>query len=283
MKRQLIIGMMIWVVVVLPTSGQIHTAQKYVNKQPETLFIGAVLEHKSLNKEAYTICETTINPLTVTFSTVGSLSQELSVPSYENMMEIVRGELSHTDEVKGNATFSYVVSEMASADAISRLWGQRVDEEKLFGLNERGCENRLLLDITQVYFTIGMDMSDAVTDAPDLQARAEELVYVSSLQFGRKATVVIESVIDVEKLKAVVSSAMNGEELSDKEQTILAGCTLRILQVDGGKISFDGYSDNPFTLLRNYFLRGATSEDFGVPIFFTAAYLSDNSIFENSY
>lgn len=144
----------------------------------------------------------------------------------------------------------------------------------------------MVVDITQAFFKIYMDFPDdgKLHDKdPEVTKRADELVYVGSLSFGRKVTVLVEAEIPFIDLKLAIEESLNvNKSLSAKNRTILANADIRIMTL-GNPILPEVNSDNPFAAVMSYFNKPVTIDDFGVPLQFTASDIKDNSIFVSKY
>lgn len=125
------------------------------------------------------------------------------------------------------------------------------------------------------------DLQGVLSDSP---------VYVNSIIFGRMAIIAIESDYSFNELKAAVKASFSagvvgGEiNISAEYKKILQESTMRLF-VSGGigqdvaKI-VEGYNE-----FNNFIVNGGefTKDVPGVPIFFTANYAEDNSVFRTSF
>lgn len=86
------------------------------------------------------------------------------------------------------------------------------------------------------------------------------------------------------KLKAAIDDVMqnynNPEKIADTSHAILSNSNIRIMIV-GGNAQMNVQNGNALTEQLLYFSQKITDSDFISPITFTAAWVKDNSVFEN--
>lgn len=260
-----------------------YNADKFVAKCPNELFIGSIVELKSINQDTYKILDAAINPITIGYQGISIKSQELA-PSYDNMMTALRNALKADDVLKSNYNFSFAIKEIKSYEELAINWGQQINPQTLLGVRPGHKPNKtmVLVDISQSFFSIDMDIPETLSTDPQVLQRPDELIYVNSLQFGRKVTILIESHTEYHKLKEMIDDLLKGKALDEKGNSILANSTVRVIAIGKNDIE-EVNPNNPFTSVLNYFSRKVTPDDFGAPISFTASHIKDNSVFANQF
>lgn len=267
--------------------AQKREAINFTVKNPEKTFVGAVLEYKSINDDAHRFVNITV-PEAIHISFSIPVKSQTIVPSYENMMKVVRESVIASGEIKMSEGFSFQLLEINSYEALFWYFGQTVNTETFFGIpkNAKPQKTSVVVNMTQTFFSISMDFpnKERLYDKdPEVIKRAEELVYVGTLSYGRKITSLVEAEIPYIDLKLAIEEALNpNKPLSAKNRSILANADIRMMAF-GNPILPEANSDNPFATAMSYFNKPVTIDDFGVPLQFTAAYIKDNGVFNNEY
>ena len=271
----------------LPLAAQVAVHGIAVKNADKT-FIGAVMEHKSINNNTHRFVDITVpEPIQIYFSL--PIKQQTIIPTYENMMKTVRESVVASGKIKANHGFSFQLLQIQSYDRLSWFFGQTMDTETFFGIspNAKPQKTTVAVNMTQSFFSIGMDFPDdgkLYGDDPEITKRADELIYVGTLFFGRKITAVVESAATFAELKTAIEESLNseGKPISKKSSAVLANADIRMMTLGATELPKPD-SDNPFAAAIAYFHKPVTIDDFGVPLGFHANYIKDNSAFENEY
>lgn len=271
----------------LPLAAQVAVHGIAV-KNPDKTFIGAVMEHKSINSNTHRFVDIAVpEPIRIYFSL--PVKQQTIVPTYENMMKTVRESVMASGKIKTNHGFSFQLLEIESYDRLSWFFGQTMDTETFLGIspNTKLQKTTVAVNMTQSFFSIGMDFPEdgkLYDKDPEITKRADELIYVSTLFFGRKITAVVESAATFTELKTAIEESLNsqGKPVSQKSRAVLANADIRFMTLGATELP-EPDSENPFASVMAYFNKPVTMDDFGVPLGFHAAYIKDNSAFANEY
>lgn len=271
----------------LPLAAQVAVHGIAV-KNPDKTFIGAVMEHKSINNNTHRFVNITVpEPIQIYFSL--PIKQQTIIPTYENMMKTVRESVVASGKIKANHGFSFQLLEIQSYDRLSWFFGQTMDTETFFGIspNTKPQKTTVAVNMTQSFFSIGMDFPDdgkLYGDDPEITKQEDDLIYVGTLFFGRKITAVVESAATFTELKTAIEESLNSEEkpISKKSRAVLANADIRFMSLGATELPAPD-SENPFASVMAYFHKPVTIDDFGVPLGFHASYIKDNSAFENEY
>lgn len=244
----------------------------FIAKNPEKIYLGAVMDSASLNQDTYTLLDVSVKPVTVSFLELPVKPQTFA-PSYETMLTSVRDVLKN-NEVKENYMFTATARILKSYDELHAVWGQKLNLPQWIGIpaDYRTSKNILMVDITRTFFSLVMDQPDdgVLSTDPKFTEQEAACVYVNTLQFGRKVTVLLESAADQSVLIALGNKLLAGDTLTQTEQVIVANATLRVCAVGDELKDLD--ADNPFTSVLSYIQRKVTADDFGIPVSFTLAY-----------
>lgn len=257
-------------------------------KNPDRTFIGAVIEHKSINYDAHRFVDVVVpQPIQIYFSL--PIKQQTIIPTYENMMKTVRENVVASGKIKANYGFSFQLLEIQSYDRLSWFFGQTMNTETFFGIppNTKLQNTTVAVSMTQSFFSIGMDFPDdgkLYGKDPEINKREDELIYVGTIFFGRKITALVESSATFAEVKTAIEESINslGKPISKKSHAVLTNANIRIMVLGATELPQPD-SGNPFACVMAYFNKPVTIDDFGVPMGFHASYIKDNSAFENKY
>lgn len=274
--------------VALSVLAQKRQATDFSVKNPDKTFVGAVLEPKSINTDEHQFVNITIpDPITISFSL--PIKSQTIEPTYDNMMKVIRENLTATEKIKSQQGFSYQLKEIKSYDELSLYFGQTINTETFFGIqqNRNPYKTMIALDLTQELFSVNMDLPDdgkLYKNDPEIIKRGNELLYVGSLSFGRKVTLLVSSSLAFADVKVAIEESLNsdGKPLSAKSRMILSNADMRIMAF-GNPIFPVQDVNNPFAMIKDYFNRPVTKDDFGSVIRFSCAWIKDNSLFTNEY
>ena len=269
-KRMTQIASLLLALVAMQAYAQEPGYSQQVAKCPKGLFVGAIMETQSLDTETYKMVEADMNPVTVTYSF--GVPSETYKPSAEEMTAAVRRHLEADGNLLQNVEMKAALSELEDYGRLFFDWGQKVDLAAWSGLPEESkpAGNLVRLVLSRTAFTIGMDIPEALTDDPAVKERADELIYINELSFGRRVTVLLESRQETDEVKAAVQEVLAGGTVSEKAQAILANTTLRIMPLTDGQCLENLNPDGLLEGIAAYINRPFTAEDFGQPIAFRA-------------
>lgn len=260
---------------------------KFTAKNPDKTFIGAIMQAESINEDTHRFIDVTLAPITISFSQ--PIKSQTITPSYSEMIKVVEGLFKDGKIAMQNVNFSHAIREIKAYNELNALFGQKINPALLFDVptDKASKQNLLVVSLEQKLLSIHMDLSDT----PVLQGKKPEydtdkLIYLNSVTFGRKVVALIESEQPLSKLKAAIDDVMqnynNPEKIADTSHAILSNSNIRVMIV-GGKAQMNVQGGNALTELLTYFNQKITGSDFISPIIFTAAWVKDNSVFENKY
>lgn len=270
------------------STGTKREADSFSAKNPEKTFVGAPLDPKSINTDNHQFVNIiTPEPITLSFSI--PVKSQTILPSYDNMMRVVRESVMESGKIKSQQGFKYQLKEIKSYNDISMYFGQAISTEVFWGIPQNATPSKTtaIICLTQEFFSVNMDMPDdgkLYDKDPEITKRIEELVYVSSVSFGRKAMMIVSSEMPYVRLKSAIEEALASDHktLTSKSRGVLANADVRIMILGNPDLTVRN-TDNPFASILEYFHRPVTIDDFGTPIQFTASYFKDNSMYCNKY
>ena len=256
-----------------------HKAIDMTPKQPSDLFIGAVLDSKSLNSGVYKFVETPFADVIIT-STIPGVRAKTIVPTYDNMMMALSESVTEGGgELNGNQSFSFSIRELSSYGDLSMYWGQQIDLLDAFGiLADQKSKNLVAVEVSLALFSIDMDLPTA----PPAET-SNDNIYVGSISFGRKVIVVVESDFALADVITAIKDMLDRDDnLLESSKAIVANSTFRIMNI-GNKAIEASDSDNPLSGVADYVGKVGTATDFGIPISFGGAYVNGSAQFENNF
>lgn len=267
-------------------SAQQREAHSFAVKNPSNTFIGGVFDPKSLNTDTHQFVNITV-PESIDITVLRQF--KTIIPTYENMMKAVRESVIASGKIDQQKSFSYRIKKIKSYDELEWYFGQTINLETFFGIPQGSnlSKNTVAVDITQEFFSVEMDFphdGKLHDQDPEIVKREDELVYVSSLTFGRKAILLISSSSDYKDINAAIQESLtnNPKTLSVKSRAILSNADIRIMVIGNPSLPIPS-SDTPFASVMEYFNRSVTIEDFGQPIKFTGTWIKTNGMFVNNY
>lgn len=260
----------------------------FTAKNPEKTFIGAVIRAENINDDIHQFLDVPLKPTTISFN-LPVMSQKF-VPSHDNMLKVVEGLIKENKIPKQNIRFSHMLREIDTYNDLNALFGQKINPTEFFGLpaSEKSKQNMVVVHLEQSVFSIMMDLPDDGSILNKVQEGYDvsNLIYLNSVTFGRKAVVLVESMQSLSKLKAAINDVMNKsdnpEKITETSRAILSNSSIYVM-ISGGSSKINMQSGNALIEVLHRFSRPMTKDDFLLPVSFTAAWVKDNSMFENTF
>lgn len=267
--------------------NNMQTSTRFAVKAPQEIFVGGIMKANSLNDAEHSILKVQMNPITLIYSF--PVKSETIVPSYDNMIKVIEQRLSENEVLKPNYQFSFAIKQITSYKQLYPYFGEEIDLSSYFGIISHNLSDRTaaILDISQSYFSVSMDFPEDLSNDPQVIEQMDELIYVNSIEFGRRAVLVVESGVDYQDLSVALNELLSNAsdetgKISEKSKSIIANSTIRGLILD--PLAKENMTpDNPLKYLIDYINMKVTPGNFGIPIYFTAAWLKDNATFVNKY
>ncbi|PRD57057.1 thiol-activated cytolysin family protein [Sphingobacterium gobiense] len=259
----------------------------FASKNPSMLYLGGVLKKNSLNQDEHNVLNLIDDDITMSFDGASVRSVTLKAGK-DNMYRSLEEAFSKASSpvFQNNTSFSYNLQEIKQYSAVENDLGQTLNLREWFGISPEAKTPKTLLavDIKRTAFTAYLDLPPEGSFATDPEEIAkydpEDLIYVNSLSFGRRILMLVESNLDKNTVNTTLKNVLEGEQLSDHDKAVLANCTFRTVVFGNEEIPI---SPAPFEQILDYIDEELTKDNYGMPISFSAACLTDNSVFENTY
>lgn len=279
-----------------------HEFYEIATIQPSYIYLGSTLSAASINSGRYVAVgfPNVLKPeITISFSLpVRSMVIAPRKSSFQNAITEAVGDKNFSG--KQSQVFTYKMKQFSYYKEVKLAFGANVNVGQLFGVdtevnNGKTRKNTaLFVDFSQVYFNAAMDIPDDGNIFKDENARQQYLsqnpIYVNSVNYGRKGVILAESNESYDKLSVAIRASFNAKivngklSLDSETEKILqeAEISICILGGDGGEAVKTIQGFNEFL---NFIISGGvyTNTVYGVPISFSGAYASDNSMFMTEF
>ncbi|WP_179221532.1 thiol-activated cytolysin family protein [Sphingobacterium cellulitidis] len=247
-----------------------------------------MLNKADINQDEYNVLDLIHDDITMSF--VGPpVKSNTFKAGKDNMYQSINSAFSSSSNLvfSNNSSFSYNLQELSQYKDIENYLGQTINLQEWFAISPdtQKPNTVLALDLKRTAFTVSLDLPSKSTFATDpnelTKYNREDLIYVNSLAFGRRIIILIESYLDKDTLQKSLKSLLESEKLSENDEAILANCTFRTVVLGADELTF--IPQSPIKPILEYINKEFNSNNYGMPISFDAAYLKDNSIFENKF
>ncbi len=222
-------------------------------------------------------------------------------PSFSGMGKSINKAIESSNFTgKQSLSFEYDFRQFSYYSELKLAFGANVNIASIFKLDASFNSQKikatsgLFARIVQKNYSLIMDYpydGNLFFNNNDLNIlQSQNPVYINSIVFGRMGIIAIESSYSYDEVKiafkaALTASKINGElNISSEYKQILQESTLRIF-ISGGSSQdvakiVEGYDE-----FKNFIINGGefNKEVPGVPIFFTANYAKDNSVFTTTF
>jgi len=152
------------------------------------------------------------------------------------------------------------------------------------------AKSALFIDFSQTYFSVYMDYPEDGNIFKDEATRNKFLnqnpVYVSTVNYGRKGILLVESEYSYEETSLAIRAAFKAKvvsgslDLTQNEKKILERANIQICII-GGQGGDAAETIRGFAEFQDYIIKGGiyNLSVFGVPISYEASYADDNSLY----
>jgi hypothetical protein len=257
-------------------------------KSPDQLYLGAVLQESLINAKTHDVLPIIQDDIVVSFGGI-KLKSKIIKSEKEAFYSVIEEAQQIANTIpQGQSSFSFSIKDLNNYSDIAHYFGQKIDVLDWFSVSDpvEKPQTLLAVDMERVAFTVEMDLpaegkfktNNALLD----RFNSNDLIYVNTLSFGRRAIVLVESNLDASQVKNALSAILKRKELSNHEKGILANCSFRVALLGSqGAIAVD--SIRMLEEVLDYIDAKKDFSSHGLPISFGAAYLKNNQIFSNSY
>lgn len=270
--------------------------------QPIYIYLGSTLSAASINSGRYVAVgfpNVLKSEITISFSLpVRSMVIAPKKSSFQNAITEAVGDKNFSG--KQSQVFTYKMKQFSYYKEVKLAFGANVNVGQLFGVdtevnNGKTRKNTaLFVDFSQIYFNAVMDIPDDGNIFKDENTRQQYLsqnpIYINSVNYGRKGVILVESKESYDKLSVAIRASFNAKvvngklSLDSETEKILeeAEISICILGGDGGEAvkTIKGFNE-----FQNFIINGGvyTNTVYGVPISFSGAYASDNSMYISEF
>lgn len=265
------------------------------------IYVGAVYSAESIQNLDFKFIPNSVKPIDVAYTFPHYYFDHIERPSATNMYRSInKATESPKFTGKQSLAFEYDFREFSYYRELKLAFGANVNIATIFKIDASynstkiRSKSGLFARIVQKNFSLIMDYpadGNIFSKESDLNfLSAKSPVYVNSIIFGRMGIIAIESNYSYDELKVAFKAALtagkiNGElNISEDSKKILKESSIKIF-ISGGKGQdvakiVEGYNE-----FKNFIVNGGefTRNVPGVPIFFTANYAVDNSVFKTTF
>ncbi|KIO76975.1 hypothetical protein TH53_11945 [Pedobacter lusitanus] len=269
---------------------------------PNFIYLGSVLTAKSINTGLY-------EPVAFSNALKRTVTASFSLPVRSRDIAPTKSGLGNAvlDAIgdknfsgRQSQVFTYKMKQINAYKEAKLAFGANVNIASVFSISASVASGKiqrtsaLVADFSQIYFNVSMDIPDdgnIFKDEPTRQSfLAKDPVYVNTVNYGRKGIILVESSENYSELSVAVRAAFNagivGGQISVDANTkkILSQAEISICIIGG-----DGQAAvrtvKGFDEFQNFIVNGGiyTTEVYGVPISFGAAYALTNGMFETEF
>ena len=265
------------------------------------LYIGAVYGANSVNELRFAPIPNAVKAIDITYTFPRYYFDLIQRPSLSSMNKSLQKAIeSPKFSGKQSLSFEYDYREFSSYSELKLAFGANVNIGAIFKLGA-SVENQKIKSKTGLFARVVQKNFSVVMDYPtngnifqnegDLnKLLGREPVYINSITYGRMGIIAIESDYSYSELKSAFQASLTagkvgvGLNLTDAQKKILSESTIKIF-VSGGAGHSVAQIVTGFDKFTEFILSGGefTKDVPGVPIFFTANYARDNSVFSTSF
>ncbi|MFD2598992.1 hypothetical protein ACFSQ3_08505 [Sphingobacterium corticis] len=264
--------------------AQHNRSQRIFVKNPDAIYLGAFVSKSSINESEHIILDAPTDSLTVS-SSLPILSKRFACNklSYEKAVAdmIEAANLSNF----GSVGFASTQREFVNYADLNVLFGQEIDIESFLMTKATApsTKTNLVFNVEHIFADFAADIKKREFDAEKLNGLEEDnIAYVSVVEYGRKAVLLVESNLGEDIVKEAINDAFEkGGIRSSKFKDVLANCTIRYISLDAST-SPEELDLDPVERFVNYLENPVTKEDFKSPMSFHLSTLN-NGMYLNEY
>ena len=255
------------------------------SKNPEQLYLGAVLSKKSINTEKHEFKDIKTKEKISLLSTTFKYEFPEIVPTKENMYQVIADELKSKGAPTSSGIASYSFYPIRNLEDLYANFGQKMDLGKWFGLdiNNKMPVSNILIAYEIPLFDLYLDIAETgmMNYREELaKLKDDDLIYVMSITWGRKALIFVQSDFDENSLKVALNRYLNDEELTDEQKVILETATFSYNIFEDIPLELE--NPNPIKTILNYLSGPITADNYGAIIHFMADEI-DGSTYNNNF
>jgi len=256
----------------------------FVSKSPKTLYLAAIMDVNSLNKDDQEVIEIPNRQKLVYYVDPGFKERPPAIPSKGNTQQVILDEISQYDFTKLNHILSTSVQKVSSYEKLGHIFGEKVNSEIMLAVNPNAPKPKSIYAVkfSKLLITLNVIPEDDknIKNNPAIKKyKTEDLMFISRIIYGRLANMFIETDTDINTLKAIINKKELKQKLTDKEEAIMANATIHYQIMDDVNQKLN-YGD-PFETVYNYMDATITKEDYLRPIYFSGEYIAEEGMVWN--
>lgn len=265
------------------------------------IYVGGLYKASSIEDLSFSYISNPVKSIDVSFTFPRYYFDYIQRPSISSMYRSLNKAIeSPSFSGKQNLSFEYDFREFAYYKELKLAFGANVNIATIFKIDASHNETKikstsgLFARVVQKNFSMIMDYPENgnifLNEADMSKTAGLSPVYVNSIIFGRMAIIAIESDYSYEEVKTafkatLTAAKINGElNITAEQKKIMQEAQIKIF-VSGGASQDVAKIVEGFDEYKNFIINGGefTRDVPGVPIFFTANYASDNSVFNTTF
>ncbi|WP_312696774.1 hypothetical protein [Sphingobacterium mizutaii] len=255
------------------------------SKNPEQLYLGAVLSKKSINTEKHEFKDIKTKEKISLLSTTFKYEFPEILPTKENMYQVIAEELKAKGAPTSSGIASYSFYPIRNLEDLYANFGQKMDLGKWFGLdiNNKMPVSNILIAYEIPLFDLYLDIAETgmMNYREELaKLKDDDLIYVMSITWGRKALIFVQSDFDENSLKVALNRYLNDEGLTEEQKVILETATFSYNIFEDIPLELE--NPNPIKTVLNYLSGPITADNYGAIIHFMADEI-DGSTYNNNF
>ena len=266
--------------------------------QPDVI-LGLLFDGKSIRDGSYRVLPFKRAPMTIytDISFVdGQVSEVIEDPKSSTIQDGINRLINRSETGTVSAKINSRIKSVYSENHLNLIIKANYKNpfakfEGSFNFSNSNIKSRFILEFTQVYYSVSMDIpynpSEFFAEIPNESLLGPfSPVYVQSVKFGRRVMYTIESTQDEATMKIALEAAFKtigsrGEVGANSDQRKMINDSQVNLVVTGGNATDANYIlDDKIDGIYNYITNNGEwgKESPGVPLSYTLMYLRDNSI-----
>ena len=292
MRKKVIIISLIILISGIPAFAR--KSSRIIPKQPDKIYLGAIVTKKSINSPELEIIDVKLPKEDIILPLSWGGYVKKTELSKENTTRIIKEKLTEFPPLKQGELFNGgYISLNNNYHVLYKSFGQTFDMKYYLSVEEYTplTKNTKALKISNVNFSIYIGLStqyDNFLEPAEIERldkmglKLDDIVYVSTIGFGKELRLIIESDAPAIDLKIMITHALRGKGLTEKEKYILDNSTITTMLIGEQKLP-EVPKGNIFDRINKYFSTPLTADNFGSPIYVNFAELKFHKTYQNPF
>lgn len=283
----------------ITTKGKNYSSEMAVTSS--NIFVGGIYTAASIQDLSFSFINSLAKSIDVSYTFPRYYFDHIERPSISGMYRSLNKAVESPSFIgKQSLSFEYDFREFSYYSELKLAFGANVSVGSIFKLDASLEKEKikstsgLFARIVQKNFSLIMDYPEngnVFFNEADLNKNLiKSPVYINSIIFGRMAILAIESNYSYDMLKAAFKASLSSGivdadlNITAQQKKILQESQIKLF-VSGGASQDVAKIVEGFDEFKKFIINGSefTKEIPGVPIFFTANYAKDNSVFNTTF